>query len=134
VELTADDAIPQLEPYAAAFLYTHVDTEGTMRGFPADVAARLNFAFERYFPPCRGEVVASRPERFEGELRGLPSCMNGLYVQCTVGFYVGALEGAGARNVILHFERPAPDGARAGVPLERIRFAAQWTITAGDEG
>jgi phosphoribosylformimino-5-aminoimidazole carboxamide ribotide isomerase len=41
VELTPDDAIPQLEPYAAAFLYTHVDTEGTMRGFPADVAARL---------------------------------------------------------------------------------------------
>jgi len=41
VELSADDAIPQLEPYAAAFLYTHVDTEGTMRGFPRDVAARL---------------------------------------------------------------------------------------------
>jgi phosphoribosylformimino-5-aminoimidazole carboxamide ribotide isomerase len=41
VELTADDAIPQLEPYAAAFLYTHVDTEGTMRGFPIEVAARL---------------------------------------------------------------------------------------------
>ena len=41
LELSADDAIPQLEPYAAAFLYTHVDTEGTMRGFPIDVAARL---------------------------------------------------------------------------------------------
>ena len=41
VELSADDAIPQLEPYVAAFLYTHVDTEGTMRGFPSDVAARL---------------------------------------------------------------------------------------------
>jgi phosphoribosylformimino-5-aminoimidazole carboxamide ribotide isomerase len=41
VELTPDEAIPQLEPYAAAFLYTHVDTEGTMRGFPIDVAARL---------------------------------------------------------------------------------------------
>ncbi len=41
VELTADDAIPQLEPYVAAFLYTHVDTEGTMQGFPIDVAARL---------------------------------------------------------------------------------------------
>jgi phosphoribosylformimino-5-aminoimidazole carboxamide ribotide isomerase len=41
VELTPDDAIPRLEPYAAAFLYTHVDTEGTMRGFPSDVAARL---------------------------------------------------------------------------------------------
>ena len=41
VELTPDEAIPQLEQYAAAFLYTHVDTEGTMRGFPIDVAARL---------------------------------------------------------------------------------------------
>jgi phosphoribosylformimino-5-aminoimidazole carboxamide ribotide isomerase len=41
VELTPDDAIPQLEPYAAAFLYTHVDTEGTMRGFPAEVAVQL---------------------------------------------------------------------------------------------
>jgi phosphoribosylformimino-5-aminoimidazole carboxamide ribotide isomerase len=41
VALTPDNAIPQLEPYAAAFLYTHVDTEGTMQGFPIDVAARL---------------------------------------------------------------------------------------------
>jgi len=41
VALTPDDAIPQLEPYAAAFLYTHVDTEGTMQGFPIDAAVRL---------------------------------------------------------------------------------------------
>jgi phosphoribosylformimino-5-aminoimidazole carboxamide ribotide isomerase len=41
VELTPDEAIPQLEPHVAAFLYTHVDTEGTMQGFPIDVAARL---------------------------------------------------------------------------------------------
>ncbi len=41
VELTADAAIPQLEPHVAAFLYTHVDTEGTMQGFPLEVAARL---------------------------------------------------------------------------------------------
>jgi len=39
--LTAEDAIPQLEPYAAAYLYTHVDGEGMMQGFPMDVAARL---------------------------------------------------------------------------------------------
>jgi phosphoribosylformimino-5-aminoimidazole carboxamide ribotide isomerase len=32
VELTPDEAIPQLEPYAAAFLYTHVDGEGTDAG------------------------------------------------------------------------------------------------------
>jgi phosphoribosylformimino-5-aminoimidazole carboxamide ribotide isomerase len=41
VELTPDDAIPQLEPHAAAFLYTHVDGEGLLGGFPSDVAARL---------------------------------------------------------------------------------------------
>jgi phosphoribosylformimino-5-aminoimidazole carboxamide ribotide isomerase len=41
VELTPDAAIPQLEPHVAAFLYTHVDTEGTMQGFPIEVAARL---------------------------------------------------------------------------------------------
>lgn len=41
VELTAADAMPQLEAYAGAFLYTHVDGEGMMGGFPFDVAARL---------------------------------------------------------------------------------------------
>lgn len=41
VDLTPDKAIPQLEPYVSAFLYTHVDGEGLMRGFPLDVATRL---------------------------------------------------------------------------------------------
>jgi phosphoribosylformimino-5-aminoimidazole carboxamide ribotide isomerase len=41
VELTADDALPQLEPYCGAFLYTHIDREGTMQGFPIEVAQRL---------------------------------------------------------------------------------------------
>ena len=41
VELTPDDAIPQLEPHVAAFLYTHVDGEGLLRGFPIEAAARL---------------------------------------------------------------------------------------------
>jgi phosphoribosylformimino-5-aminoimidazole carboxamide ribotide isomerase len=41
VELTPDDAIPQLEAHAAAFLYTHVDGEGMLGGFPIEVAARL---------------------------------------------------------------------------------------------
>jgi len=47
VELTPDDAMPQLEPYASAFLYTHVDGEGLMRGFPIDVAARLRALTKR---------------------------------------------------------------------------------------
>ncbi len=41
VELTPDEAIPQLEPYTTAFLYTHVDGEGLMQGFPIETAARL---------------------------------------------------------------------------------------------
>ncbi len=41
VELTPDEAIPQLEAHACAFLYTHVDGEGMMQGFPIDTAARL---------------------------------------------------------------------------------------------
>ncbi|HEY1768493.1 MAG TPA: HisA/HisF-related TIM barrel protein [Terracidiphilus sp.] len=47
VELTPDDAIPQLEPYAAAFLYTHVDGEGLMRGFPIETATRLRKLTQR---------------------------------------------------------------------------------------
>ena len=47
VELTPDDAIPQIEPYAAAFLYTHVDGEGLMRGFPVETAARLRKLTQR---------------------------------------------------------------------------------------
>jgi len=47
VDLTPDDAIPQLEPYAAAFLYTHVDGEGLMQGFPIDTAARLRKLTQR---------------------------------------------------------------------------------------
>jgi phosphoribosylformimino-5-aminoimidazole carboxamide ribotide isomerase len=41
VDLTPEEAITWLEDYCAAFLYTHVDTEGTMQGFPTDVAAVL---------------------------------------------------------------------------------------------
>lgn len=41
VELTPDAAIPQLDAYAEAFLYTHVDGEGMMQGFPIATAERL---------------------------------------------------------------------------------------------
>lgn len=41
VDLTPEEAVTWLEDYCAAFLYTHVDTEGTMQGFPIDVAAIL---------------------------------------------------------------------------------------------
>ncbi len=47
VDLTPDDAIRQLEPYCSAFLYTHIDNEGTMQGFPLEVAERLRRITQR---------------------------------------------------------------------------------------
>jgi phosphoribosylformimino-5-aminoimidazole carboxamide ribotide isomerase len=41
VAMTPDTAIPYLEPHVSAFLYTHVDGEGLMQGFPIETAARL---------------------------------------------------------------------------------------------
>jgi phosphoribosylformimino-5-aminoimidazole carboxamide ribotide isomerase len=47
VALTPDAAIPQLEHYVAAFLYTHIDGEGLMQGFPIETAARLRRLTQR---------------------------------------------------------------------------------------
>jgi phosphoribosylformimino-5-aminoimidazole carboxamide ribotide isomerase len=47
VALTPDEAIPQLNPHVSAFLYTHVDGEGMMQGFPIEVAARLRKLTQR---------------------------------------------------------------------------------------
>ncbi len=47
VALTPDEAIPQLEAHASAFLYTHVDGEGLMQGFPIETASRLRKLTQR---------------------------------------------------------------------------------------
>lgn len=47
VDLTPDAAIAALEPYAAAFLYTHIDGEGLMQGFPIEIAERLRGLTQR---------------------------------------------------------------------------------------
>jgi phosphoribosylformimino-5-aminoimidazole carboxamide ribotide isomerase len=47
VALTPDEAIPQLEAHVAAFLYTHVDGEGMMQGFPIETATRLRTLTQR---------------------------------------------------------------------------------------
>jgi phosphoribosylformimino-5-aminoimidazole carboxamide ribotide isomerase len=39
--LTPQEAIMALNPFCGAFLYTHVDTEGTMEGFPLEIAREL---------------------------------------------------------------------------------------------
>lgn len=39
--LSPEEAIEQLEPFCSAFLYTHIDSEGLMKGFPLEIARRL---------------------------------------------------------------------------------------------
>jgi phosphoribosylformimino-5-aminoimidazole carboxamide ribotide isomerase len=41
VSLRPHEAVTALAPYCGAFLYTHVDTEGTMQGFPLEIARQL---------------------------------------------------------------------------------------------
>jgi phosphoribosylformimino-5-aminoimidazole carboxamide ribotide isomerase len=41
VELTPEQAIQALNPFCGGFLYTHVDTEGTLQGFPFERARTL---------------------------------------------------------------------------------------------
>jgi phosphoribosylformimino-5-aminoimidazole carboxamide ribotide isomerase len=47
MQLTPHDAIGQLEPFCGAFLYTHIDKEGTMQGFPFEIARELRHLTER---------------------------------------------------------------------------------------
>jgi phosphoribosylformimino-5-aminoimidazole carboxamide ribotide isomerase len=60
VELTADDAIPALEPFVSAYLYTHVDGEGMMGGFPIETAKRLRLLTQKQLIVAGG--IRSREE------------------------------------------------------------------------
>jgi phosphoribosylformimino-5-aminoimidazole carboxamide ribotide isomerase len=46
-DLTPEAAMRALEPWCGAFLYTHVDNEGTMQGFPLEIAQKLRQVTER---------------------------------------------------------------------------------------
>src|SRR5262249_38414697 len=49
-EVTSIDPVEMirvLEPHCSAFLYTHIDTEGTLTGFPMEVARKLRMETKR---------------------------------------------------------------------------------------
>ncbi len=54
IALTPDEAIPQLDPFVVGYLYTHVDGEGLMQGFPIDTAARLRALTQRHLTVAGG--------------------------------------------------------------------------------
>ena len=65
VDLTPEVAMTWLEDDCAAFLYTHVDTEGTMRGFPMDIAAVLRSTTAKQLIVAGGIREAAEVEALE---------------------------------------------------------------------
>lgn len=60
VDVTPAEAIAALEPWCGGFLYTHVDTEGTLSGFPLEVARTLRSLTSRQLIVAGG--IRSREE------------------------------------------------------------------------
>lgn len=60
IALTPDEAIPALDPHVGSFLYTHVDGEGLMQGFPIEIATRLRKLTQRQLIVAGG--IRSRQE------------------------------------------------------------------------
>jgi phosphoribosylformimino-5-aminoimidazole carboxamide ribotide isomerase len=58
------DMIQALEPWCGAFLYTHVDTEGMLGGFPQDVIRPLRAATKR-------QLIAAGGIRSQNEIDAL---------------------------------------------------------------
>ncbi len=83
VELTPEEAITWLEDFCAAFLYTHVDTEGTMRGFPVDVAAILRSTTAR-------QLIVAGGIRFMAEIEALEAM--GVDAVAGMAVYTGEID------------------------------------------
>ena len=83
VELTPEEAIPQLEAYCGAFLYTHIDREGTMQGFPIEVAQRLRQTTKR-------QLIVAGGIREQSEIDALDAI--GVDAVAGMAVYSGAME------------------------------------------
>jgi phosphoribosylformimino-5-aminoimidazole carboxamide ribotide isomerase len=56
--MTTTDAVRALEPYCGEFLYTHVDTEGLMRGIDMDAVRSVRNATDRRVAAAGGITTA----------------------------------------------------------------------------
>jgi phosphoribosylformimino-5-aminoimidazole carboxamide ribotide isomerase len=65
MQLTPQQAIAQLEPFCGAFLYTHIDKEGTMQGFPIDIARELRKLTRRQLIVAGGIRAMAEIEELE---------------------------------------------------------------------
>jgi phosphoribosylformimino-5-aminoimidazole carboxamide ribotide isomerase len=83
VDLTPEEAVTWLEDCCAAFLYTHVDTEGTMQGFPLDVAAVLRACTAK-------QLIVAGGIKERGEVDALDAM--GVDAVAGMAVYSGAME------------------------------------------
>lgn len=83
VALTAEEAVTALEDFTGAFLYTHVDTEGTMSGFPMNVAAILRATTAK-------QLIVAGGIREQAEVDALDAI--GVDAVAGMAVYTGALE------------------------------------------
>ncbi len=82
VDVTPAQAIGALDPYCGAFLYTHVDTEGTMQGFPLEVARALR-------PFTTRQLIVAGGIRSQGEIDALEAL--GVDTVAGMAVYTGIL-------------------------------------------
>lgn len=77
------DAIRELEPYCAGFLYTHIDTEGLMRGIPREIVTALRAATSR-------ELIVAGGIRSHEEVAALDAL--GVHAVVGMAIYSGAMQ------------------------------------------
>ena len=77
------DMVRVLDPYCGAFLYTHIDTEGTMTGFPIEVARELAALTKRKMIVAGG--IRSRAEIDQLEAIGVDAVVG-------MAIYTGAMQ------------------------------------------
>ena len=65
--ITAVDAVLALNPYCGEFLYTHVDTEGLMRGTDMDAILAVRRATDRRVTAAGGITTREEIERLHAE-------------------------------------------------------------------
>jgi phosphoribosylformimino-5-aminoimidazole carboxamide ribotide isomerase len=80
--ITPQEAIAALNPFCTAFLYTHVDTEGTMQGFPIEVARELRRLTER-------QLIVAGGIREQSEIDALHEM--GIDTVAGMAIYTGAI-------------------------------------------
>jgi len=77
------DVIRALDPYCGAFLYTHIDTEGTMTGFPIEIAQELASLTKKKMIVAGG--IRSRAEVDQLDAMGVDAVVG-------MAIYTGAME------------------------------------------